>query len=291
MQDTCSRVHSHGHAPAGCMQGACLACLVLAVRAHRERLRVCLQLARLRARNARAHTVTCAYALRFLPSVRCLCARPQCGVLSPRARQTTSFTCWSVVSLYRILSRFSFDSSSSSSSGSNVSSTKSAAPACPAVAAPAERSAADRTPAAPTAKPAAWRTHAAPARGAAPRPLRAAPWSWKESVLGASDRARSSRRPAQHHPRAKLSRGDGATTMRGGVRAVHVASRPHTPPRTPPAPRIACRTHATLRPSHNSPLPAPAHAGPRVLAGFATRVSRPSAGTRDVTNHNALSVL
>jgi hypothetical protein len=146
MQDTCSRVHSHGHAPAGCMQGACLACLVLAVRAHRERLRVCLQLARLRARNARAHTVTCAYALRFLPSVRCLCARPQCGVLSPRARRTTSFTCWSVVSLYRILSRFSFDSSSSSSSGSNVSSTKSAAPACPAVAAPAERSAADRTP-------------------------------------------------------------------------------------------------------------------------------------------------
>ena len=53
----------------------------------------------------------------------------------PSAAQTTSFTYWSVVSLYKILSKFSLDNSSSSSSGSKVSSTKSAAARSPVVSA------------------------------------------------------------------------------------------------------------------------------------------------------------
>ena len=290
MQDTCSRVHSHGHAPAGCMQGACLACLVL-VRAHRERLRVCLQLARLRARNARAHTVTCAYALRFLPSVRCLCARPQCGVLSPRARQTTSFTCWSVVSLYRILSRFSFDSSSSSSSGSNVSSTKSAAPACTAVAAPAERSAADRTPRGAHRKA---RRLAHARRTRAGRRAEASQGSALELEGVGARRERQCQE--QQEACSAPPPGEAVTWRWGNHDARRGASSPRREPSTHAAAHTARTTHRVPHACHASPFtqlspPRTCPRGPPCAGGFRHPGLSARAGTRDVTNHNALSVL
>ena len=115
-------------------------------------------------------------------------------IASPSAFHTRSLTCWSVVSLYTILSKFSLDNSSSSSSGSKVSKTKSAALACNTVQS-TERSAEALV------RPRVLTAHTVGACGEMRRPSRGvpillnAPCSWNESVLGTRTRPSNSRRP------------------------------------------------------------------------------------------------